>query len=340
MATADSIAQEAQDAYLDAKVIAQNALTSADQALAAAASAVNGLNLNWAVLPVPVPTVAVSDARLAVPSYIPSSDFSNDVKLAFDERFAQLNNDAKPLIQDYLATFFPDIDGAVKTESDAWIVSTIMNGEFVPVEVEDALWNRARDREVQDALRTEESTIEASGARGFSTPSGLTNYLVAANQQDLSRRLQTINREIAVKVYEVANENTKFAIGQAIALRTAFVGALGNFINLATQLPNQAIDYAKTILAAKSELHSAAVNLYSRKIEEERLRTTVGFGNSDSYVKYGDLFINGRSRLTDAEIKIANVKADTAISAADTLSKVGAAAFATRNSMISVSAGV
>jgi len=340
MATADSIAAEAQDAYLDAKNLADNALAAVDRALVNADSAVGGLGLDWIVIPTASPVQNVSDARLTVPSYIPVSDFSQDVKTAFDQRFAQLNADIQPQIQNYLETFFPDIDAAVKTNSDAWIVNAMVNGVSVPVAIENAIWNRARDREIQEGLRNEASILEASAARGFSTPSGLINYAISENQQDTSKRLSTINREIAIKSFDVLDANTKFAIQSAISLRTAFVGALGNFINTAMQQANGATDYARLILQAKTGLHDAALNLFRSKIEEEKLRTSVGFGNSDTYVKYTNAFVDGRSKLTDAEIKIANVKANTAMSAADTLAKVASGALATRNSMISVSAGV
>jgi hypothetical protein len=340
MATADELLIETADAYQDAKTIAENALNATDNALNAASDAVGGLGLDWAVTPVPIPVVEVSDTRVAVPSYIPNSDFSNDVKLAFDERFAQLSADIQPQIENFLETFFPDINQAVIDNSDSWIVNTILNGEYVPVAVENALWNRARDRETQEALRNEVSTIESAGVRGFTIPSGLTNYAIQENQQDLSRRMFTINREIALKAYEVMDANTKFAIQMAVGLRTAFVNAMGDFIRIAQTQANGATDYARLILQAKTGLHDAAINLYRSKLDEEKLRTTVDFGNSDSYVKYADVFISGRSKLTNAEIDIAKVKASTAIEAADTLAKVAASAYATRNSMVSISAGV
>lgn len=340
MATADSLTQEAADAYQDAKNLAENALTATDQALQEASQAVTGLGLDWAVTAVPIPSVTLNDSELAVPGYIPTSDFSQDVATAFNERFAQLNNDLRPQIEEYLEAFFPDIAEAVKTSSDEWIVSTILNGEYVPVEVENALWNRARDREVQDAQRTEESIVNASAARGFSLPDGVMTYTIAVNQQETQKRLSTISRDIALKAFDVMDANTKFAIQMAVSLRTSFVGALGNFINLAMQQPNQANDYARLILQSKTALHDAALNLYRSKMDEEKLRSTVGFGNADMYPKYADVFINGRSKLTAAEINIAEVQAGTAIKAADTLARVAGSAFATRNSMVSISASV
>jgi len=338
--TSDALLTEAADNYQDAKNLANDALVSTDAAINNAQNAVAGLDLNWTILPSPVPEQSVSDTRLAIPGYIPNSDFSNDVKTAFDERFAQLNADVQPQIQSYLETFFPDIAEAIKTSSDDWIVNTILNGVSVTVDVENALWNRARDRETQESMRNEVSVLESAGVRGFSTPSGLINYAIAENQQDLSRKLISINREISIKAFDVLDANTKFAIQSAISLRTSFVGALGNFINTAMQQANGATDYARLILQAKTGLHDAALNLHRGMLEEEKLRTSVGFGNADEYVKYTDVFINGRSKLTDAQIKIANVKANTAMAAADTLAKVASGALATRNSMISVSAGV
>lgn len=340
MADSDSLVIEAQASYEDAKNIADSALTAASDALAAASAAVGDLDLDWAVAPIISSDVDVSDSRLAVPGYIPTSDFSQDVKDAYDEKFAELDGTVQTQVQNYLDNFFPDIAEAIKTDSDDWIIDTILNGRGVPESVENALWNRARDREVKEAQRSEQSFIAAHASRGFSAPQGSLSALITGLQQDLAIKLSTINREIAIKAFDVINENTKFAIQQAVSLRTTFVSALGNFIQLASVQQNQPLDYAKTILAAKTSLHDAAVNLYTQKIQEERLRTTVDFGNLDQVIKNGNFFVDGRSKLTDAEIKIASVKSGTAISAAETLSRVASSALATRNTMLSVSAGV
>lgn len=336
--TADSLVLEAADAYQDAKNIATNAQTSADAALNTALGAVNAIPTYNVYGGGYDPLDAVATA-IAVPA-IPTTDFSTDVREAFDYAFGQFNDDIQPQITNYLETFFPDIAEAVKTDSDAWIVGTIANGRFVPIDVENALWNRARDKEIQESLRQERSIIEATAARGFNAPNGVLTYTIAANQQETSKRLTTINREISIKAFDVMNENTKFAIQQAVGLRTAFVGALGDFIKTAMAQPNQANDYAKLILTAKSGLYDSAVNLYRAKISEEQMRTSVALENRGLELKSSQLFVNSVAELNKTQIEKANVQARTAISAAESLSRVAAAAYATRNSMISVSAGV
>lgn len=335
--TIDTLATEASSAYADAKTLADNALTATDSALNEAASAVSGLNVNWAITGLDVQDVEVNSTRLAKP-LMPTTDYSADVREAFDYAFGALNQDIEPQIQNYLDTFFPDIADAIKSTSDDWIVDTITNGQYIPVAVEQALYDRAREREVAEALRNEQSVIDASASRGFSAPSGVLNYTIDANQQATSMKLRTFNRELAFKAFDVMNENTKFAIQQAVGLRTTFVGALGEFIKIAMVQPNQAVDYAKTILAAKSSLYENAISLYGAQIREETLRTSVGAENNNAQQRYYDLFVRGRSSMMDSEVDIAKVKASTAIQAAETLAKVAGSALATRNTMVSLSA--
>ncbi len=338
MATIDELVIEAQDAYQDAKNLADNALAGADQGLLNAQNAVNSI-ITTNVFAGGYDPLDATASPIDVPA-IPTTDFSTDVRQAFDYAFSQFNDDIQPQVLNYLDTFFPDIAEAVKTQSDDWIVNTITNGRFVPIDVENALWNRARDREVQESLRQEKSYIDANAARGFKLPTGTLNYAIAVNQQETSKRLTTINREIAIKAFDVANENTKFAIQQAVALRTAFVGALGDFIKTAMAQPNQATDYAKLILSAKNGLYDSAVNLYRAKISEEQMRTSVALENRGLELKSSQLAVTSVAELNKTQISKAQVQANTAIQAAESLSKVAAAALATRNSMISVSAGV
>lgn len=338
MATIDELVIEAQDAYQDAKNLADNALAGADQGLLNAQNAVNSI-ITTNVFAGGYDPLDATASPIDVPA-IPTTDFSTDVRQAFDYAFSQFNDDIQPQVLNYLDTFFPDIAEAVKTQSDDWIVNTITNGRFVPIDVEHALWNRARDREVQESLRQEKSYIDANAARGFNLPTGTLNYAIAVNQQETSKRLTTINREIAIKAFDVANENTKFAIQQAVGLRTAFVGALGDFIKTAMAQPNQATDYAKLILSAKNGLYDSAVNLYRAKISEEQMRTSVALENRGLELKSSQLAVNSVAELNKTQISKAQVQANTAIQAAESLSKVAAAALATRNSMISVSAGV
>jgi hypothetical protein len=336
MATAEEIITEANAAYADAKATADAASNQASAALASAESAVAGLYI-------PTSTggfdpVDVGVGAVTVPTL--PADLADDVKTAFDDAFARLNDDARPLIEQYLADFFPDISAALVSGSEQWLIDTINLGRYVPASVENAIWNRARDREVQDAQRAEQSLIDATAARGFDLPPGALAANIAANQTELSKKLATLERDIAIKDFDIANENTKFAVQQAASLRVSFVGALADFIRLATQQPTQAMDYARTMLTAKTSLYDAAVRLYSAQVNEQEMQTSVALKNRGLELQWAELSDRTYVASRQLQVDAARVKAGAATSAADALSRIAAAALATRNTMLSAAAGV
>lgn len=337
MATADSLAAAADAAYLDAQNLANSALTAADSYLNEAISAAAGIPSVGVSGTVNVPNV--TPASIARP-ILPTGDFSTDVRDAFDYAFGTFNQSLQGQILNFLDAFFPDIAAGVKTGSDQWIIDTIANGRFVPADVETALWNRAKDKEVAEASRSEQELISATSSRGFSAPPGVLNYTIAANQLELDKKLTTINRDIAIKAFDVANENTKFAIDQAVRLRTAFVAAMGDFIKVAMVQPNNATEYAKVILEAKTGLYDSAVRLYSAQIDEERMRTSVNLENNNQDLRGTELTFDNFHKAVASNVNKASVQANAAMSAADTLAKVAAAAMATRNTVTSVAAAV
>lgn len=328
-----AIAQE----LANAQALATNALAGTDRAITSAEQAANGLvNVGYVAL---VDPTDVTPADVTAP-ILPTSDFSTEVKNAFDYAFGTFNQALQAQILQFLTAFFPDIAAGVATGSDQWIIDTIANGRYVPVAVENALWNRARDREVSDSLRAEQAIIDASASRGFSAPPGVVNYGIAVNQQETSKRLSTINRDIAVKAFDVANENTKFAIEQAVRLRTAFVAAMGDFIKTAMLQPNNATNYAKLILDSKTGLYDSAVRLYSANIDEERMRTGVLLENNAQSLHAKDIDSRNFTDFVTARTNKARLQADTALKAADVLAAIASAAQSTRNTMTSVSGGV
>ena len=337
MATADTLAAQADAAFAEAQTLANNALVSMDAALAAAQAEAAGIrnpNIEGSLRPDDVTMVPAT-----VPN-IPTADLSSSVQQAFDYAFGSFNEQLQPQVMNYLTAFFPDIAAQLKTDSDTWLINTIADGRYVPIAVETALWNRAKDKEVQESLRMEQEVIDAHASRGFSLPPGVLNFTVAANQQELNKRLTTINREIAIKAFDTANENTKFAIQQTVILRTAFVAALGDFIKQAMTQPNNAVEYAKTILAAKTGLYDTAVRLYAAQTDSARSVAAVAQENNSLTIRSEDVQRTAYYQTHGLSVDIAKVQADTAVAAADQLGRVAAAAMATRNSVVSVSAGV
>ena len=332
--TIDDIIQEANAAFQEAKNLADRAITTVEATDLYVQGALGGIVRDYSgTLPNPADVIPGTITR----PLLPTSDFSVDVKDAFDHAFANFNDDLRPQIVDYLAEFFPDIAAAVRTGSDQWIIDTITNGGYVPAAVENAIWNKTRDKEMQDAVRAEQSVIDATAARGFSMPTGVTSAGLLGLQQDLAIRISSAARDIAVNSFSVANENAKFAIQQAIGLRTAFVNALGDFIKTAMIQPNGAADYAKTILAAKSSLYDAGTRLYSATIAEEQMR--VEALQKNAAMDLTALATWYQAKGTELNVTLGGGKAivDAQVAKAEMLARMAGAAMATRNTMLSAS---
>ena len=335
LTTADQLVTEAASNYADAKALAERALADSNAKLSEAQRYIAGIgNQGLEGAPNPIDVVPVAQVKP-----VAATDFSTDVQTAYNTALGTLHTTIQPQIQNFLATFFPDISLALKTGSDAALIDIIVNGRGVPITVENALWNRAKDREVQEALRAEQDVINASAARGFSAPTGTVNFTVAALRADLNLKLSGINREIAFKAFDTLNENHKFAITQAISLRAQFVQALGTFIRTA-MVQSDAADYAKTILQAKTGLYDHALRVYSAEVDEEKLRTTSLLENRSQDLRMSEINVGSINSFYDRRTRAAQVQADVAIAAANNLGALAAAAMTTRNSTISVGANI
>lgn len=336
MATVDSLIAAAESAYADALALSTSAQSRMDSSLGRAEAAVDGLYIptSWGAYDPPDVTTGALGAPV-----IPA-DLADDVRTAFDEAFARLNDDARPQIERYLADFFPDISTALTGGAEQWLQEVITTGAYVPPEVENAIWNKARDREVAEAQRAEQSLVDATAARGFDLPTGALVANVAAVQQELAGKLNTINRDIAIKSFEVTDANVRFAVEKTVGLRTSFVGALAQFIQLATQQPGQAIDYAKTVLAAKSGLYDTAVRLYSAQTAADEVRVNATLKNRGLELEWAGEGNKLYTASRELQVRAAQVKADAAMRAATAMAQLASASLQTRNTMINASGAV
>jgi hypothetical protein len=309
--------------------------TTAEQRGASADAAVSS-NLsaaNTAAGGVRIDTVYPGGIVGATPTNVPTpagpaSDFSNDVRTAFDYAFGMFQNTVMPQIQNFLGAYFPTILQAVKDNSDAWIANTILNGNAMPAAVEATMWAKAKDNELLANARVSQEIVDAFAMRGFTAPPGaMLNAVTIANQES-ARRLATLNRELTIERYKMANENMKFAVQQAISLRSAMVAAMGDFIKVVTNHQNLASDYAKTVLAAKTSFYDSVLKLYAAQIDEERGRATTIIQNDSNIVSSNALQVSANSNRNQYSVERAKLQTEAAMKAAEILSQTAAAAYA------------
>lgn len=129
--------------------------------------------------------------------------------------------------------------------------------------IEQALWDRARNREDQNSVRSENQINIEQAAKGFSRPSGA--HLAALDQlaQETQNKNADLSREIAIKQAELEQENIKFALQTSLALEQSW-------LEYHNQVQQRAFEVEKYTQQAAIDIYEAIIKQYSVQLEVYR----------------------------------------------------------------------
>lgn len=145
----------------------------------------------------------------------------------------------------------------------AVINARIQGGTGLNPVVEQAIWDRSRDRETQIALAREQEVMRSAEALGFPLPSGVLAGQLADARREYHDKLSGLSRDIAIKQAELEQANVKDAIAQGLALE-------GQLMDQALQLDRLSFDAAKTAADHSIAAHNAALERYKALLEGYR----------------------------------------------------------------------
>lgn len=163
------------------------------------------------------------------------------------------------------ATYTSGLLDDLRTQLHAWV-----NGAATGLSpaVEDAIWNRMRDREQQAAALGTDEVLRTFSVRGFSRPPGAVSIALQRMQQKLNDNLVTSSREIAIKQADLEQSNRRFAI------ETAW-GVESGLINYTSQIAGRALDAAKFAATIGLEVFRAEVMRYQADVSAFLARADV-----------------------------------------------------------------
>jgi len=90
-------------------------------------------------------------------------------------------------------------------------------GTGLGADVEQAVWDRADARLLEDQGREVDKVESAVAAKGWNMPNGVVNAMTMQVSRDYARRRTDLSNDIAVKQAELAQTNTHFVIDKALA---------------------------------------------------------------------------------------------------------------------------
>lgn len=138
----------------------------------------------------------------------------------------------------------------------------IHGGTGLAPAVEQAIWNRARDRETQVALAREQEVLRGAEALGFSLPSGAMMGQLAIARREYHDKLSGLSRDIAIKQAEMEQQNVKDAIQSALQLESTLLEDAYKIEMLAFEAAKAAAENAVTAYNAALEHYKTLVESY------------------------------------------------------------------------------
>lgn len=145
---------------------------------------------------------------------------------------------------------------------------------FAPA-VEDAIYGRARDKNLAEARRVEQAAREDMADRGFTLPPGALMASARAARQAAADTNAAAAADIVRLQAEMEQRNLQFAVTTSAGLRSSMLqAALGYHQNLIA-INGQALDYGKAVLSAVVETYNTAVRAFTAKLEAYRAEAAV-----------------------------------------------------------------
>lgn len=265
------------------------------------------------------PNSVITAESFTVPPYTPNVNIGNDFKSDFDTEWAGFETWTRGLMTDYVDTYFPVLESAILTAENKWLLDVVQTGYVgIPTAIETSIWDRARAKDTQEALRMEDEALNHFSARGFAMPPGVLASRLQVIQQEAANKSSTIARDLAIKQTEISIEMTKFAIGEMIKLRLGIATALAEFMRAWMSLPQTAIEVAKTKAELNKVLWDSSANYIHALVAKANLKLEADKTNLAEKVHSDQIFVNNY-------LGAQKLRVDAAISAAEEMGRVAAA---------------
>lgn len=136
----------------------------------------------------------------------------------------------------------------------------LLGGTGLNPVVEQALWDRARDRETQIALAGERDVMRSAESLGFALPPGVLVAQLRDARQSYHDKLSSLSRDISIKQAELEQENLKQAIAEGLQLE-------GQLMEYALKVEQMAFDAAKVSADNAMQVYNAGVQRYTALLE-------------------------------------------------------------------------
>ena len=179
------------------------------------------------------------------------------------------------------------------TDVSALLVSRLQGGTGLPVDIEQAIWDRARNREDVTNRRTIRQISVENASKGWSQPPGSMLDAVQQATQEVQGKVGDLSREIAIKQAEMEQKNLEMSINQTLQLETLNMNYIGS--------------YYGRVLDSQKFLQQTIVEIFEAQVKQKGLEI-------DAYKAYAVAFETRlKGALADLEVYKSELEAQQLI---------------------------
>lgn len=158
---------------------------------------------------------------------------------------------------------------------EAQLTRYMEGGTGLSPDVENAIYERGRDKIQAEHARARDAAWSDAASRGFTLPDGVLHATVARSRQAAADNLARAATEIAIKQAEMEQQNLQFAVTTSTGLRTAVMSAALNHWQTLASISGQAIEYGKTVASLLVETYNARVRAFQVELDAYRAEAAV-----------------------------------------------------------------
>lgn len=248
----------------------------------------------------------------------------------FYEMSTAVINQLAGLFEGYITKYLPDESDYLGAAQRKLYEMLTDGGSGINPLVEDQIWQRDRQRILNDAMRAEEENMAVWAARRYPMPPGAAMYQALQIRRDAADKIAESSRALSIKQMEIEIENVKFAIEASIKLYAAAMSAASDYIKAMAIGPQSGMQLIPSITDSQAKLIGAANEYYRSRISVEELKLKASMPAAEW---------DQQARLKNAELVMQEIKAkvDAAVSAAQSLGTQAASALNSLHASASVS---
>lgn len=237
------------------------------------------------------PTIALPsfDAVAPVNDTVAPSDFAADFTAAYRDMYPAMVTALEERMDAALVRFNPQYHTqleAIETQLSRYLAG----GTALDSTVEDAIYERSKDKGNAEYLRTERAAYDSAASRGFTIPDGMAIATAQNARQAAADNNARSANEIAIKQAEMEQANLQFAVTTSAALRNAALSAALAYHGNLIQINGQALEYAKSVLGAGIQIYNLTLEAFKAKLEAYRAEAQVYDTRVKAAMSYVELY--------------------------------------------------